>query len=69
MSAEPIPHADLRAAYDRAWTLRFLGISFERALADPLIRRGLQQQAISHRRICAAIGRALPAQSTLALEP
>ena len=37
--------ADLRAAYDRARLLRLAGYSFARALATPLVRRGLELSA------------------------
>ena len=39
--------ADLRAAYDRARLLRLAGYSFGRALASPLVRRGLELSAIA----------------------
>lgn len=63
--------ADLRAAYDRAWDLRRQGISFAEALADPLLLKGLEAQAKSHRRIARATERPTtsPDFSTFALEP
>jgi len=63
--------ADLRAAYDRAWDLRRQGISFAEALADPLLLRGLEAQAKSHRRLRRCTGNTTPTPdiSTFALEP
>ena len=37
--------SDLRAAYDRVPQLRLSGYSFSRALATPLVRRGLELSA------------------------
>lgn len=39
---------DLRAAFDRAPALRFIGYRFERALATPLVRKALEGSAKAH---------------------
>lgn len=46
----PITTHELRAAYNRAPALRFLGLSFERACAAPLILWSLKRSALAVRR-------------------
>ena len=58
----PATTDELRAAYNRATGLRFLGFSFERALATPIVRMGLECSAAARRHTESA-------QPELPLEP